>query len=165
MQEKSHLEVLTPLLTRMEQGGVFMSTHFAGQDNTMVMGWGGLTYFWRKPVVIAPVRHARWTHQAVSGSGAFTLSIPADGMEEALRFCGTESGRDFRKFEGHGLTALPAQKVQAPIVGGCPLHLECVVRMVQEMPEDTDPGILSACYSDGDLHTLFFGEVVACYAL
>ena len=80
------------------------------------------------------------------------------------RVAGTASGRDVDKFSGHGLTAIPALKVDAPIVAECGLHFECQVRLTQEMTADRmDPSVLRTAYPQGDLHTMFFGEILACY--
>ena len=52
----------------------------------------------------------------IKNAGEFTVSVPTKvPLAEELKFAGTKSGRDFNKFDGHGLTALPAQEVGAPI--------------------------------------------------
>ena len=68
------------------------------------------------------------------------------------------------KFSGHGLTAVPAQRVNAPIIAECGLHFECRTLMVQEMTGETlAQEVLQYAYPERDFHTMFFGEIVDCY--
>lgn len=133
--------------------------------NVMTIGWGGLTYFWRRNVFIAPVREQRFTYPILSREMAFTVSVPHPGtMEEALAKAGSLSGRDGDKFAAIGLGTTPAGTVNAPIVEGCALYLECVVKAVNAFTQaETAPDITEGTYRAGDFHRLFYGEIVACY--
>ena len=115
---------------------------------------------------IAAVRPQRYTYDLIKKAGCFTVSVPTDNeLKAELIMAGTKSGRDINKFEGHGITAVPAQKVDAPIVKECGLHFECKTVMNGFMMGDTmDQEIKDRCYPQNDLHELFFGEIVACYA-
>jgi hypothetical protein len=33
---------------QLSHGGVFLTSH-KEKDNTMIMGWGGITWYWRRP--------------------------------------------------------------------------------------------------------------------
>ena len=49
------------------------------------------------------------------------------------------------------------------IIKECPLYLECKVVYKQGMDvRSLDPKIQEACYPEGDLHMMYFGEIVAC---
>jgi flavin reductase (DIM6/NTAB) family NADH-FMN oxidoreductase RutF len=48
-------------------------------------------------------------------------------MEQAVDFCGIESGGGAEKWAAAGLTPAPATAVGAPIVAECPMALECRV--------------------------------------
>lgn len=161
MQEINYLDVMGVITDKMANGGVFLSV----PGNTMTIGWGFIGYTWKKPVFVAMVRPQRHTFALLKQAGEFTVSVPLDdSMREQLVFAGTKSGADVDKFDGHGITAAPAQKVKAPIVAECGLHLECKVLMQQVMPiEGTDEKVLASCYPGGDMHMMFFGEIVACY--
>lgn len=134
--------------------------------NVMTVGWGGLSYFWVKNVYIAPIRPQRATYPLLAEQGRFTISVPHPGeMKEALAKAGTLSGRDGDKFAAIGLPTRKATAMDAPVVEGCALYLECIVRA--RAPFDgkgTDPAIVSGTYPTGDFHELFFGEIIACYA-
>lgn len=158
-----YLEALPEVAEKLPRG-VFVSVQHEGKRNTMAVGWGGITFFWGKPIFIAPIRPSRYTHDLLAKSGEFTVSVPGDRLAEQMRFAGTQSGRDVDKFSGHGLTAAAAQQVQAPIVAECALHLECRVLAENELlKERTAAEVLRTSYPKDDLHTLFFGEILTAY--
>ena len=136
------------------------------RPNPMTIGWGGLTYFWGKHVFLAPVRPQRFTHPLLEQEGEFTVCVPAPGeMRKALAQAGTLSGRDGDKFAAIGLETLPGRAVNAPVIRGCALYLECrVLARTAFTGEGTDDEVAARAYPQGDFHTLFFGEVIACYA-
>ncbi|MBR3929210.1 MAG: flavin reductase family protein [Clostridia bacterium] len=133
--------------------------------NTMTIGWGFIGYSWNKPVFCVVVRKQRHTHDLLMKEGQFTVSMTLDdGMKEQFKYAGTKSGRDEDKFDGHGLTAVSAQCVNAPIVKECTLHFECKTKLVQEMTEDRmDAEISARIYPEKDFHTMVFGEIVDIY--
>lgn len=164
MREISYLDALRETTERMANGGVFLTVG-GSAPNTMTIGWGAVGFYWRKPVFTVVVRPQRHTYDILKREGAFTVSVPtADPLKAQLGFAGTKSGADVTKFDGHGLTAIPAQVVDAPIVKECGLHFECVVKLIQDMtPDKMDAEVLDSCYPARDMHTMFFGEIVACY--
>ncbi len=164
MREISYLDALRETTERLANGGIFLTV--GGEvPNTMTIGWGAVGFYWRKPMFTVVVRPQRHTYEMLKRAGKFTVSVPtADPLSAQLGFAGSKSGADVNKFDGHGLTAVPAQVVDAPIVKECGLHFECVVRLVQDMtPDQMDQGVYDTCYPAGDMHTMFFGEIVACY--
>ncbi len=164
MKEVLYTDTMALTTQRLTLGGAFLSVG-SPTPNVMTIGWGSIGFFWNRPVFLAVVRPSRHTHDILLQTGCFTVSVPtARDLKAELAFAGTASGRDVDKFSGHGLTAVPAQKVAAPIVKECGLHFECQVHLVQAMTEDRmSPAVLRAAYPHGDLHTMFFGEILACY--
>jgi flavin reductase (DIM6/NTAB) family NADH-FMN oxidoreductase RutF len=164
MKEISYTEAMALTTQKLTRGGAFLTVG-GPTPNTMTIGWGAIGFFWNRPVFLAVVRLSRHTHGLLLNSGTFTVSVPTkNDLKQQLAFAGTASGRDVDKFSGHGLTAAPALKVDAPIVAECGLHFECRVRLMQDMTADRmDPSVLKTAYPVGDLHTMFFGEILACY--
>ena len=145
-------------------GGLFLSTRAGNQQNVMTIGWGGLCTLFGAPCLMVPVRKSRYTYGLLRASGTFTVSIPLHDMRTQLMLAGTKSGRELDKFSGLGLTAAPAQAVNAPIVRECELHIECEQQgMSTFTPENLTDLVNGRWYPIGDLHTLFFGKVVRCY--
>ena len=65
--------------------------------------------------------------------------------------------------EAH-ITPVDALSVPGAVIAQCTLHIECRIRLVTEMALDQmDAETRARCYGDNDAHTLYFGEVIACY--
>ena len=77
-----------------------------GKVNTMTASWGGFGIMWNKPVCVAVIRPQRYTSEFVKDSQRLTLSFLEDGNKEALKICGTKSGRDCDKISEAGLKAI-----------------------------------------------------------
>jgi flavin reductase (DIM6/NTAB) family NADH-FMN oxidoreductase RutF len=142
----------------------------AGNDkvcNVMTIGWGMMGNLWGKPTFCALVRRSRHTHQFLEKYGEFTVNVPRKGIEDAVSLCGTKSGRDMDKFKEGGLTKIPSILVKAPSIEECGLTYECKVMWKTEVDERVMslPGFAkSKFYPKGDLHTIYFGEIVAARA-
>lgn len=150
---------------KLTRNGVFL---VAGDQNPnpMTIGWGGLNFYWRKPLFVAPVRASRHTHHLMEGLDEFTIGVPLNAsMAKELAFCGTRSGRDTNKFESLGLTAQPAKTVRVPVIGQCDLIYECRVVYRQNIDPSNflDASTHDVAYGKGDYHTLYYGEITACY--
>ena len=144
--------------------GAFLTTQADGKINTMTIGWGTIGHIWQKPVFMVMVRDSRHTYPMLEKSDSFTVSIPFGTMKKELALCGTKSGRDMDKFEAADLQALPGKVVNVPVVGGCDIHFECKIVNKQKMEKELlDPAFAQAWYGDDDYHTLYYGEIVACY--
>jgi flavin reductase (DIM6/NTAB) family NADH-FMN oxidoreductase RutF len=165
MKEINYLDALRIANEKLAGNGVFLTVG-GEKPNTMTIGWASIGYMWRKPVFTALVRPQRHTFEMIKKAGCFTVSVPTTNeLKKELLFAGTKSGRDYDKFDGHGLTAAAAQEVDAPIVKECGLHFECRTLLTDTMPgEQMDAGVLDRCYPARDFHDMFFGEIVACYA-
>lgn len=164
MKEILYTDAMALATRRLTRGGVFLSVG-GPTPNTMTIGWASIGFFWNRPVLLAVVRPSRHTHGLLLNAGTFTVSVPvSQDLKAELAFAGSVSGRDVDKFSGHGLTAAPAQKVDAPIIRECGLHFECRVCLVQPMTDERmSPEVIRTAYPGGDLHTMFFGEILACY--
>ncbi len=146
--------------------GLFLvSTGKDGRANAMTIGWGLIGTIWRKPFFLVAVRPSRFTHRLIEESGEFTVCLPAKGMEHALEYCGTKSGRDVDKFRELNLTAVKGFEVAVPYIAECPVHYECRVAYKTDLkPEMLDEGLRRDCYPAGDYHTLYFGLILGVYA-
>lgn len=165
MKNVTYNQYAEHVLDRLKNGGVFLTAKDGDEINTMTMGWGSLSYYWRKPVFLVPVRYSRHTHDMLDASDCFTVTIPrGDEMKEALVHCGTHSGRDEDKFAATGLTPLEGLNVDCPVIKEGFLHYECkTVGKVDLTDEHLDSSIVEGFYKTGDYHTLYIGEIVACY--
>lgn len=74
---------------------------------------------WEKPVMMVAVRLSRYTHKLIEYSGDFTVNVPDKGMDDLVEFCGANSGRVHKKFDGIGLKTRPAKKAESHIMKQC----------------------------------------------
>lgn len=145
--------------------GAFLTVKDKERVNTMTISWGNIGFQWNKPIFTVLVRKSRYTYELIENSGDFTVSIPLkETLKDALLFCGTKSGRDVDKFTQCNLTLEPSKEVCTPIIGNCELHYECRIVYKQAMDKTfLLPEIMQSSYSSDDYHTLYYGEIVACY--
>ena len=155
-----HFARVTELLT----GGGLLLGAYDGQDqpNAMTIGWGSLGSIWSMPLWIVLVRPSRYTYECIERHDAFTVNVPAAGMDQAWTICGTRSGRDGDKLVPAGLTAEKGLHVDAPTMAECPIVYECEVLH----HNDVEPGnlvreLMDGPYANGDFHRVYYGRILS----
>jgi len=145
--------------------GVFLTTEVDDQVNTMTMGWGTTGFIWSMPVLMIPVRKSRYTHDLLSKSTKFTISVPFDDkFDDELIFCGSNSGRDIDKIDELNLELEYIQESDVPIIKGNDLHFICEIKYQQDMDAELlDKNILNKSYAERDMHTIYYGEILSTY--
>jgi len=165
MKHLDYMAVADQAMAKISKGA-FLTVKADGQLNTMTIGWALLGIVWSKPVFMVAVRDSRHTFGILEKAIDFTVSVPGKGMKKEIAFCGTKSGRDYDKFKECGLTAGEAEKTVSPIVQVPGIHFECKIVYKSAMdPAFLDAGYNKDIYPDKDFHTLYFGEIVACYEI
>lgn len=132
--------------------------------NTMTVSWGGVGVLWNKNVVYIFVRDSRYTKEFMDNGEFFSLSFFEEDYRPALAYCGAHSGRDEDKFEKAGLT--PAFRHSIPYPDEANFVMLCRKIAAVPMPEDVlnDKSIIDAFYKDGDMHTMYVGEIIEAMA-
>lgn len=132
-------------------------------DNVMVISWGMIGVMWGKKVFVAPVRESRYTKEFIDRLGTFTVSVPPmREMLDAVKFCGTKSGREYDKWAECALEKVKAKSIDGYVVGGCQRYFEC--KVVGAVPMgDMDLKDVENWYPQKDLHTFYFGEIIEEY--
>jgi flavin reductase (DIM6/NTAB) family NADH-FMN oxidoreductase RutF len=146
--------------------GAFLTVKSGDELNTMTIGWATIGHIWRKEVLMVAVRESRHTFSLIENAADFTVSAPMGDQKKAVMFCGTKSGRDLDKFKACNLGVKESKVVTSPIIDLPGYHFECNIVYKTAM----DPGFLDreldkSLYADNDYHTLYFGEIKACYSL
>jgi len=132
----------------------------AERCNTMTASWGGVGVLWQKSVATCYVRPQRYTKQFLDAEEYFTLTFFGEEYREALKLCGTKSGRDVDKVKECGFT-VKAAACGAPYFEEAELVIVCRKRYVQDfdpaaIPED----VKKSQYPNEDYHTMYIGEIV-----
>jgi flavin reductase (DIM6/NTAB) family NADH-FMN oxidoreductase RutF len=119
---------LADVYTVLEPGPVvLLSTSRGGVANVMTMSWHVMMEF-EPPLVGCVVSETNHSFVALEETGECVLNVPTVELADKVVSCGNASGRTVDKFKAFGLTAKPAAKVAAPLVGECYANLECQVR-------------------------------------
>ena len=129
--------------------------------NTMTANWGGMGFLWNKPVAFIFIRPERYTHDFLEENDRLTLSFYAEDYREALRICGTKSGRDINKVEATGLTPV-ALESGTMTFSEARLTLDChkLFKAPMQASDFIDKKILNTWYgAKGGLHDMYIVEI------
>lgn len=163
MEERAYLKNADEVMALIKKGA-FLTVRAGEEVNTMTIGWATIGFIWQREVFMIAVRDSRYTFQLLEKTDNFTVSIPTGGTcKDALMFCGTKSGRDYDKFEQCGLGQKPAKHVASPVIDLPGIHYECRIVYKSAMDSTLLDKELKGLYPKKDYHTLYFGEILACY--
>jgi flavin reductase (DIM6/NTAB) family NADH-FMN oxidoreductase RutF len=144
--------------------GAFLTVKSGNALNTMTIGWATFGVVWSKPIMMVAVRSTRHTFGIIESATDFTVTVPAGDMRKETAFCGTKSGRDVDKFKMCNLEIIGSRKVASPIIKTPGRHYECKIIYKSAMdPAYLDKDYAASLYPQKDYHTLYFGEILACY--
>lgn len=166
IQEINVFDYSGKVLKKMNPG-IFLTTKLNDVTNTMIIGWGGITVIWGKPIFLVLVRKTRATFDLIDNSNEFTISVPlTKDLSDAIKICGTKSLRDMDKFQVCHLTKQKGRTIDTPIIQEADLHFECKVIYKQALNENDIPqNIKNRYYQSNAYHTLFYGEIIDQYLL
>ena len=128
--------------------------------NTMTVSWGGVGIMWGKPVAFTFIRPQRYTFEFTENNNYYTMSFFDESYRDALKFCGSKSGRDVDKVAETGLT--PAFTEDGiPYFEEAKLVLVCKKMYAQFLNEEsiTDSDSVKKWYKD-DYHKMYVSEIV-----
>jgi flavin reductase (DIM6/NTAB) family NADH-FMN oxidoreductase RutF len=83
------------------------------------------------------IAHVRYTYGLLKADGAFVINVPSADLVEAVKLCGSVSGRDVDKFELAGLTRGSSSEVSAASIAECGAQIECRVEREIEFEHRT----------------------------
>ena len=160
--DRDYLAVAQNAIEKIKEGA-FLTVAADSAVNTMTIGWATIGFIWRNPILTVAVRDSRHTFTLIEKAEDFTVTIPGTDFRKEIMFCGTRSGRDVNKFEACNLSTVPGRQVKSPIIDVTGLHFECRIVFKGAM----DPAHLvddyQHLYPEKDYHTLYYGEIRACY--
>ncbi len=126
--------------------------------NTMTASWGNMGVLWGKNVCTVYIRPQRYTFGLVESSERFSLSFFDEKYRDALKICGTLSGRDCDKFQSAGLS--PSSLDGVPIVNGARLIVICKKLYADDIKREnflvSEP---LSNYKANDFHRFYICEI------
>lgn len=130
--------------------------------NMMTASWGAMGELWNKKVCICFVRPVRHTYQFMEKADYFTLSFFDETHREALKLCGSKSGRDIDKAAETGLTPVEAES-GAVYFAEARAVFECRKVYFQDLdPSHFIDQKIHDEYPNKDYHRMYIGEVIRC---
>jgi flavin reductase (DIM6/NTAB) family NADH-FMN oxidoreductase RutF len=163
MKELDYMTIAEEVIAKIKKGA-FLIVKAGDRLNCMTIGWATFGWIWQKPIMMVAVRSSRHTFGIIEQAEDFTVTVPTGDMAKAIALCGSKSGREMDKFKAAGLETSKAKKVVSPIIKAQGYHLECRIVYKSAMdPAFLDKGYDAALYPQKDYHTLYFGEIKACY--
>ncbi len=130
--------------------------------NTMTVSWGGLGEIWGKDAVFIFIRPQRYTYEFLEKEDIFTLSFYGSEHRDALRICGSKSGRDIDKAAVCGLTPVFAD-------GGVTFEQAEYTLVCRKMasqfidPAGFEDSSIENNYAQKDYHKVYIGEILKVY--
>ena len=153
---------LQPFTAFTPDGVLLVSGAGVDHCNPMTIGWGMFGIMWGRPSVMVMVRPTRFTWQLITNTPDFTVNWMPNDWTDALRICGSQSGRNTNKFNTTGMTPVHGLYAESPIIDEAALSLECRLLYQHDLDPQKfiDPTTLKF-YPGADYHGLFFGEIIA----
>jgi len=103
---------------------VLVSSAHGGERNIMTMGWHTVLEF-SPSLVGCLISSGNHSHGLIRASGECVINVPTADLAQAVVGVGNCSGSEVDKFARFGLTASPAEQVDAPLIAECHACLEC----------------------------------------
>lgn len=152
-------EIEGNLIDKIDREWALISVCDGERINTMTASWGTFGTLWGRPVATVFIRPQRYTFSLAENAGMMTLSFFGDGKRDALRYCGSHSGRDEDKFKAAGLMPVTEDGIVYP--AGAKLVLVLKKLYADDFREEnmTDPAPMYT-YEKRDFHRFYICEIV-----
>lgn len=103
-----------------------------GKSNIITIAWTG-TVCTNPPMAYISIRPERYSYGMLKETGEFVINLTTEKLVRATDYCGVKSGRDTDKWKETGLTPIPAQEVNVPLIKESPVNIECRVSEIREL--------------------------------
>jgi len=128
--------------------------------NMMTASWGGLGNLYQKPVAFCFINPSRYTYQLMEKNDTYTLTFYNEGSREALKLCGSQSGRNTDKVKASGLTPLTTPSGSKAFKEAW-LIIECKKMVAQSLnPEALKNETLKQEWEGKAMHKMYIGEII-----
>lgn len=146
--------------TKMSKQWILITAGDRQKSNTMTASWGMFGVLWRKNMVQIYIRPQRYTKTFVDQNDLVTLSFLPSSHRNALKICGTTSGREVDKWQLSGLHpyytdgAVGIEEAELIIIGKKQYSQWFDPALFVDPSNDT------RCYPDKDYHEMYMFEVL-----
>lgn len=105
---------------------VMVSCGTMEKSNIITIGWCGILNTSPAKTYIS-VRPSRYSYEIIKERGEFVINLVPDALAKKADYCGIYTGKKVDKFQKCGFTKESATHVNAPMIGECPISIECKV--------------------------------------
>lgn len=129
-----------------------------GAYNTMTASWGGVGELWGKDVAFIFLRPQRYTFEFAEKNDRMTLSFFDETYRDALKLCGSKSGRDVDKAKETGL--IPVFENNTTYFSQANIVLQCRKMACMDLdPKDFLDASIEKWYAAKDYHRMYIAEI------
>lgn len=159
MKEINSREIKENALSLIADDWALLSAGDKNAWNTMTISWGGIGELWGRDVAFVFIRPQRHTKSFVDNNEYFTLSFFDEEYKNALKICGSKSGRDIDKAKETGL--VPVFENETTFFEQAKLVIICkkIARQDMDPKGFLDESIIKN-YKENDFHTSYVGEII-----
>lgn len=127
--------------------------------NPMTVSWGSIGELWGQDTATVYVRESRYTKELIEKENYYSLCFFNSAYKDALKYCGSHSGRDVDKVKETNLT--PVYDEQAPYFAEAKIVIICkkTAKLFLDEKGFIDKTIKDKWYSDNDMHYMYFGKI------
>jgi len=130
------------------------------QTNVMTASWGGLGVFWEKPVTFCFLNPTRYSVTTMDKGETYTISFYTEAYKDALKYCGSNSGRNTDKIKGSGLTPIKLPS-GATAFSEAWMIFECKKIVAQPLsPDAVMAKDLNSNWTKDGYHKMYIGEIL-----
>ena len=101
-------------------------------SNIITVAWTGIINS-DPPKTYISVRPSRHSYNIIKEKGEFVINLTPSRLIRTADYCGVYTGKNVDKFSKCKLTKEEANEVSAPLIGECPVSLECKVTDVVKL--------------------------------
>ncbi|MBO5287665.1 MAG: flavin reductase family protein [Clostridia bacterium] len=105
---------------------VMVSVGDMERSNIITVAWCGITNT-VPPKTYISVRPSRYSFDILKEKMEFVINLVPSSLAKKADFCGIYTGKKVDKFEKCGFTKEKGSQVSAPLIGECPISIECKV--------------------------------------
>lgn len=95
-------------------------------SNIITVAWCGITNT-TPPKTYVSIRPSRYSYDIIKEKREFVINLTPSSLAKKADYCGIYTGKKVDKFEKCGFTKEKATMVSAPMIGECPISIECRV--------------------------------------
>ncbi|NDV59792.1 DUF4468 domain-containing protein [Bacteroides sp. 519] len=130
------------------------------QFNMMTASWGGLGMLYGKPIAMCFINPTRYTYQLMEKNDTYTFTFYTEAYRDALKYCGSTSGKNTDKVKGSGLTPITTPN-GSQAFGEAWLIIECRKLVSQSItPEAINNEKVKEEWIGKQLHKMYIGEII-----